>query len=284
MRLSRDRARPQRIPAVPPLTPRRTSGSSRARAEDSNLPAGAARWIAVAGVGSGAGATTLTALLSSVYAAHRRYRIVALDANPVGGALATRLATAGAGTVADIAAAAPDLNSFKRLSPYLDQTTEGSWAVSGRTGVVPEVMQCRDAIAALSGFFAVGVVDCGPIGQPVADALLTTVHARVLVAPVTVEGVLAAAAALDWLGAHEESDVPWHCGVVLVSTAQRPDTDVGWAARLLTGRGGRVVPMPYDPGLVAGGRITPAAVSDGAVGAARRLATEMLSRSARSGA
>jgi MinD-like ATPase involved in chromosome partitioning or flagellar assembly len=248
-------------------------------ADDPVVPPGGARWIAVAGVTQGAGTTTLTALLSSVYAAHRRYRIVAVDANPLGGALGARLSVPGAATVADVAAAAPDLTSFKRLVPYLDQTTEGAWAVAGRAGTTPETAQCRDAIAALSTYFAVGVVDCGPIGQPIADALLFSVHARLLVAPVTVEGVLGAATALDWLGSRD--GVLGQCGVVLVSTMQRPDTDVGWASRLLTGRGGRVIPMPYDPSLVAGGQISPTAVSDGVLGAVRRMATETLSRSAR---
>jgi len=221
-------------------------------------------------------------LLSAVYALHRRYRIVAVDANARGGALAIRLAAAGVATVAEVAAAGPDLTSFKKLSPYLDQTTEGSWALVGRAGAAPDLAQCRDAMAVLSSYFAVGVLDCGPIGAPVADGLLASVHAQLLVAPVTVEGVLGAAAALDRLGGRDGTDA-WHCGVALVSTTQRPDTDVGWAARLLTGRGGRVIPLPYDPGLLAGGRISPVAVSDGVLGATRRLATEMLSRSARSG-
>jgi hypothetical protein len=143
------------------------------------------------------------------------------------------------------------------------------------------VAQCREALAALSGFFAVGVVDCGPVGQPVADTLLESAHASLLVAPVSAEGVLAAASALDWLATRKGTGAQWHCGVALVATARNPNTDVGWGARLLTGRGGRVVPVPYDSGLVAG-RISPASVSDGVWAAARRLATEMLSRAARS--
>ncbi len=246
-----------------------------------DAPTSSARWIAVAGVGERAGTTTITAMLSTIYAAHRRYRIIAVDANPVGGAFGARLAAPGAATVADVAAAAPELASFKRLEPYLDKTTEGLWAVAGKAATAPDVTQCQDACRALSAHFAVGIVDCGAIGHPVADGLLQSSHARLLVAPVTVEAVLGAATALDWLGSRDNPDSAWHCGVALVSTQQRPDTDVGWAARLLRGRGGRVIPVPYDPGLVGGALITPAAVSDGVLGAVRRLATEMLSRSAR---
>lgn len=260
---------------------RTTRRSANPAITDPGLAPATARWIMVAGVGPTVGATTLTALLTWVYAAHRRYRIAAVDASPTSGALGIRLGIPGVATVAEVAAAAPDLTSFKRLGPYLDRTSQGCWAVAGRVAAELDVAQCRAAIAAMTGFFAVGLVDCGPTGTATADALLGAAHARLLVAPVTVEGVLGAASALDWLSDRAGDDSAWHCGVALVSTTQRPDTDVGWAARLLTGRGGRVIPVPYDPGLVPGGLLTPGAVSDGALGAARRLATEMLSRSTR---
>ena len=245
-----------------------------------NAPAGATRWVAVTGIGDDAGTTTVAALLSLAYATHRRYRIVAVDAHPVGRALGARLATRAAAGVAQLAAVAADIASFDALSAYLDQSTEGMWAVTGTASTVPEPEQGRAAIAILSQFFAVGVLDCGPIGAPAVEAVLDLAHAHLLVAPATPEGVLSAACALDWLGARQDSADPWHSGVALVSTSRQPDTDVGWATRLLAGRGGRAIPVPYDSGLVAG-RISPASVSDGAWAAARRLASEMLSRAAR---
>jgi Mrp family chromosome partitioning ATPase len=104
-------------------------GGGNVAQRDPNLPAGSARWIVASGVGSGAGTTTVTALLSAAYAAHRRYRIIVIDANPVGGALRARLATRGAATAAEIGSVATELTSFARLAPYLDQTAEGAWAV-----------------------------------------------------------------------------------------------------------------------------------------------------------
>lgn len=255
-------------------------GPGRASASpEAGLPVGAARWVSVAGVCPASGTTTVAALLSLAYAAHRRFRIVAVDAHAVGGGLGARLATHSATGVAEIAAAAGNLTSFGLLSSYLDQNAEGAWGVTGAASAAPDAAQCRTALAALAGFFAVGVLDCGAIGEPTADALLESAHAPLLVAPMTAEGVLATACVLDWLAARRDTATPRHCGVALVSTSRRPGSDVGWAARLLTGRGARVIPVPYDPGLVAG-RISPSSVSDGVWAAARRLGGEMLSRAA----
>lgn len=243
-----------------------------------DAPVGATRWVAVIGADRDAGTTTVAALLSLAYATHRRYRVVAVDAQSTAGALGTRLATRGAAGIAQVAAA--DVSSFDALSPYLDQSAEGMWALTGTTSTAPDPEQCRVAIGTLSQHFAVGVLDCGPLGSPLVETMLDLAHTHLLVAPATAEGVLSAACALDWLGARQNTTEPWHCGVALVSTSRHPDTDVGWATRLLTGRGGRAIPVPYDSGLVAG-RISPASVSDGTWAAARRLASEMLSRAAR---
>lgn len=254
-------------------------------------PVGSTRWVAVLGADHDAGTTTVAALLSLAYATHRRYRIVAVDAQataanrqaaavdpPAAGALGARLATRAAAGIAQVASA--EVPSFDALTPYLDRSAEGMWTLTGAAGTTPGPEQCRIAIGTLSQHFAVGVLDCGPLGAPLVDTLVDLAHAHLLVAPATAEGVLSAACALDWLGARRNSAEPWHCGVALVSTSRHPDTDVGWATRLLTGRGGRAIPVPYDSGLVAG-RISPASVSDGTWAAARRLAGEMLSRAAR---
>lgn len=233
----------------------------------------------MAGVCGRAGTTTLTALLGATYAAHRRYRIVVVDADPTGGTLGVRLSGGTSSTMAEIAAAAPELTSFSRLAPYVERTGAGVWAVAGPAA---DLIECRAAVAALSPFFAVGVLDCGTIGQPQAGSLLDAAHAQLLVAPMTVNGVLDAAGALDWLGVPDDAEARARCAAALVSTSPQPGTDLGRAVGLLTGRGARVVPVPYDPSLDVGGPYQLSAVSDGARAAVRRLATEMLARAARS--
>ncbi len=233
----------------------------------------------MAGVCRGAGTTTMAALLGATFAAHRRYRIVVVDADPTGGALGARLAGGSACSMAEIAAAAPELTSFSRLAPYVERTGVGVWAVAGPGA---DLTEWPEAIAALSPFFAVGILDCGMIEHPQAAAVLGAAHARLLVAPMTVDGVLDAAGALDWLGVPDDPEARARCAAALVSTTPQPGTDLGRAVRLLTGRGARVVPVPYDPSLVVGGQYRPSAMSDGARAAVRRLATEMLARSARS--
>ncbi len=252
-----------RIPApAPPVAVEREEGS--------------ARWIAVAGVCERAGTTALAALLALSYAAHRRYRIVVADADPAGGALGVRLSSSGGSTLAEIATAA-GLTSFGRLVPYLERVTGGAWLVAGPG---TDIVQCRAAFDALAPFFAVGVLDCGPMGHPLAGGVLSAAHARLIVAPMTVDGVLDAAGALDWLGVPEDAEARSRCTVALVSTVPQPDTDLGRAVRLLTGRGARVVPVPYDPSLGVAGPYLPTALSDGTRAAVRRLAAEMLARSA----
>jgi MinD-like ATPase involved in chromosome partitioning or flagellar assembly len=241
-------------------------------------PANSARWIAVAGVCGRAGTTTLASLLGATFAAHRRYRIVVVDANPNGGALGVRVAAKGTSTLADIAAAAPGLTTFGRLAPHLELTSARVWAVAGPAADLPEF---NAAITALSPFFAVGVLDCGTIGPPLIGGVLGAAHARLLVAPMTVDGVLDAAGALDWLGVPDDAEMRARCAAALVSTTPQPGTDLGRAVRLLAGRGARVVPVPYDPSLGVSGPYLPDVMSDGARAAIRRLAAEMLARSTR---
>lgn len=111
-----------------------------------------ARWIAVTGVCGRAGTTTMAALLGATFAAHRRYRIVVVDADPTGGALGVRLSGGRNSTLAEIAAAAPGFTSFSQLAPYIQRTSTGVWAVAGPAA---DLNECRAAVAALSPFFAV---------------------------------------------------------------------------------------------------------------------------------
>jgi hypothetical protein len=246
---------------------------------DAGQGRGAARWVSVAGVGPAVGATTVSALLSRFYASYRDYRIVAVDPQAGDSALGRRLGTASPAGLVDIAAAAADVGSFPALARHLGRTHDGTWMLVGGRAAPPDADECGSALDVLSRFFAVGVLDCGPIGAPISDTLVERAHAALFVARATTEGVLAAAGALDWLAPRRLGTGAWHAGVALVPAEAPPTCDLGRAAQLLRDRGGRVVGFPHDPGL-ATGRLGPATVSGGVWAATGRLAAELLAHAA----
>ena len=231
-----------------------------------------ARWVSVAGVCPAAGTSTVSALLSQFYASFQRYRIVAVDVHPDDGPLGT---TSPAG-FAEVAATS---GSFAELASCLGRSAQGPWVLTGGTRSPTESAECQGALDILSRFFAVGVVDCGTIGAAISEALLERADAALLVAPATIDGVLAAARALDSLATRRPATADWHAGIALVPTVPQLGHDARLAARLLSERGARVFRFPNDAALACG-QVNLASVSDGVRAATGRLGADMLSHAA----
>jgi hypothetical protein len=221
--------------------------------------------VAVAGVSERAGATTLAVLLAAVYAGPGRGRVLVTDAASGLGRLGEVLAGRSDGQVS-----LPGADSWAVLAPHLERTAEGCWTViadgAGPADAEAEPLACQLALAALSPHFAVVVLDCGWLAVPRSRFFLGLADSRVLATPATVEGVLAAAAALDRLPAL----------VGLVGTPDPRAVDLASASRLLTGRGGTLHELPHDPVLAAGGDAVPDALSPDLREATLALATALL--------
>jgi MinD-like ATPase involved in chromosome partitioning or flagellar assembly len=250
-----------------------------------------ARVVAVAGASERAGTTTVAALLATAYAEPRRGRVVVVDARSGVGPLGERF---GPGAGGAVPASDPDV--WPALAPCLERTAEGLWTVigdhdparpagpsdpadpDGPTG--RELMALQAALATLSPHFAVIVLDCGDQAGPVGRFLLGLAHSRLLVAPASVDGVLAAAAAADRLELSARPDAAARTLVGLIGTRGPVAAGGARAEALLRGRGVEVRWFPPDRALAAGGCPALAELSAELRAATLAAAADLLRRAA----
>lgn len=237
-------------------------------------PVSTGRRIAVTSVRGGAGKTSITALLGSMFAAHRPDHVLAVDADPDSGSLDWRLGADSALTLTGLApglqsASAQDLSSVAKLLP---RTTGGLWIAPGGSGGQPSL--ARDLTRALSRLFGVAVLDCGAgMNTPTTSAVLSDAHAVVVVAPATPDGVRTTAAALDRVAASVGSSlsrvvVALNASDSVGRTAlQRSAAEATFARYQVP-----MVVLPYDRHVASGAVIDPGKIAEPTHVATARLA------------
>jgi MinD-like ATPase involved in chromosome partitioning or flagellar assembly len=232
-------------------------------------PVTTGRRIAVVSVRGGAGRSTVTALLGSVFAARRQDHVLAADADPDHGSLAWRLGLREREPLPVLAPRLLAARGIGELDPLLSSTPVGLRMLPGAPGAPPTTT--RDVTRALSRFFAICVTDCGRgLDAPGTAEVLGEAHAVVLVAPATPDGVRSTSAGLTRLPPGLLPRV-----VVVLSTADRGGRaalDLGAARRALAGTGAPVVVLPYDRHLAAGTPIVPKRLAEATTVEATRLA------------
>jgi len=263
---------PVGIPAGRPVGPSlrrvlRASSAARLRAVAEDLrrvaqPVTTCRRIVVGGVGNGAGATTLAALLGLAFATHRRDLTLAVDASAGGGSLAYRLGDVPAWSHQDLAS----------LAGQLDVNQAGQTVRSrGQLSVLPHLPGTAiddywTVSAALTRFCAVSVVD-GGVSAPGGIGYPGGAHAMVLAIPATMDSVRTA---LAWF-AGAPPQVRCRAVPVLVG-----DVSAGGLRRTATVRAlGVEVPaacLPYDHGLAAAAPVRPRRLRQQTVDATLQIA------------
>ncbi|AXG77046.1 MinD/ParA family ATP-binding protein [Streptomyces paludis] len=261
----------------------RDGGGDDRVAEELRLPVASGRQIVVTSIRGGAGKTTVTALLSRTFNHYRHDPVVTVEADAALGTLPVRL---GAETVrwscADLAAILdPAAMQLTDITGYL-VPLEGGWLLpgsQGRIGAPLTVPAYRTVMVALRCHFGVTVVDCESLPGEVARTAVDTAHARVLVAPATLEGVSSTRAVLDWMAGLPR---PVLASTVIALTVSSPDAAFGVkaATRHLEETGVPVVVVPYDRHLAAGGPVLTSLLAPDTRAGAIRLATEALHRAA----
>ncbi|MFJ2115965.1 MULTISPECIES: MinD/ParA family protein [unclassified Streptomyces] len=244
------------------------------------LPVTTGRQIAVTSIRGGAGKTTVTALLGRTFNHYRQDPVVTVEADAALGTLPTRL---GAESVrwscADLAQILQPSMGLTELTGYL-VPLEGGWLLpgsQGRIGAPLSIPAYRQVMAALRRHFAVTVVDCETLPGELARTAVDTAHARVLVAPATLEGVSSTRAVLDWMAGLPR---PVLTSTVVVLTVSSPEANIGvrTAVRHLEETGVAVVVLPYDRHLAAGGPVLTSLLAPETRDGAHRLGAEVLRR------
>ncbi|MFG2854974.1 hypothetical protein ACGFZ9_30570 [Streptomyces mirabilis] len=253
-------------------------------ARELQQPVTTGRVIAVTSIRGGVGKSTVSALLGRTFNHYRHDPVLTLEADAALGTLPVRM---GAESVrwscADLARILTPAMQLTDVTGYLVPVVDGGWllpASQGRVGAPMDVRTYRTVTLALRRYFAVTVVDCETLPGEVARTAMDTAHARVVVAPMTAEGVNGTRQVLDWLAQLPHSAL---AGTVVALSASSPDTtlDEKTATAHLRETGVSVVPLPYDRHLAQGGPIHTAMLGRATRDAAVRLAAEAMQRAVR---
>lgn len=253
-------------------------------AQELQQPVTTGRVIAVTSIRGGVGKTTMSALLGRTFNHYRHDPVLTLEADAALGTLPVRM---GAESVrwscSDLAhILTPDMQ-LTDITGYLVPVVDGGWllpASQGRVGAPLDIRTYRTVTLALRRYFAVTVVDCETLPGEVARTAMDTAHARVVVAPMTAEGVNGTRVVLDWLAQLPHSAL---ATAVVALTAHSPDAtlDVKAASAHLRETGVPVIALPYDRHLAQGGPIHTAMLGQATRDAAIRLAAEAMQRAVR---
>ncbi|MFM9592874.1 hypothetical protein ACKI1J_43700 [Streptomyces scabiei] len=253
-------------------------------ARELQQPVTTGRVIAVTSIRGGVGKSTTAALLGRTFNHYRHDPVLTMEADAALGTLPVRM---GADSVrwaaADLARILDPAMQLTDVTGYLVPVSDGGWLLpgsQGRVGAPLDIRTYRTVTLALRRYFAVTVVDCETLPGEVARTAMDTAHARVVVAPMTAEGVNGTRQVLDWLGRLPHAALG---STVVALTATSPDVtlDRDTAVAHLKESGVHVVPVPYDRHLAQGGPIRTALLGRETRAAAITLAAEAMTRAVR---
>lgn len=293
-RLAHALGRPQHGDSVARRTGRSirklTSSAAQDVAEETRIarelqqPVTTGRVIAVTSIRGGVGKSTTAALLGRTFNHYRHDPVLTMEADAALGTLPVRM---GADSVrwaaADLARILNPAMQLTDVTGYLVPVSDGGWLLpgsQGRVGAPLDIRTYRTVTLALRRYFAVTVVDCETLPGEVARTAMDTAHARVVVAPMTAEGVNGTRQVLDWLGRLPHSAL---ASTVVALTANSPDVTLDRKAAVahLKESGVHVVTVPYDRHLAQGGPIRTALLGQETRDAAITLAAEAMTRAVR---
>ena len=200
----------------------------------------------------GASKTTSTIGLGEALARYRDDKVVAIDANPANGNLASRVDEPSTGTWRSLIAD-PHLVSYSDFRHYLGKDSSSGLEVLGSDGG-DDVMTGMNLIQAwdkLSRQYPIGLIDCGnQMRDDLTAAILSRVDAVVVVSTTRFDGAVGAQDTLNWLISHGYPHLV-RSAVMIISNVNKVAADK--AVRNLHEDFERVCravhDIPYDPHL-----------------------------------
>lgn len=211
------------------------------------------------GLKGGVGKTTASILIARNIARYRREPTLLLDSDTTYGSLLLRLGIAPVASAHDLARMG-DPGSLDILRGAVSQTDDGVWVVP--TGRDPAQSAAFgettyvDAVRALYRYFPVTVTDCGTgLAGALMERVVTASHSLVIATSASMDGILSAHNALQWLSSPDSGGIAARSVVVVGNVADQPAIDIAEARERLKGLCKAVVSIPSDPHIAPGGRI-----------------------------
>lgn len=216
--------------------------------------------IGVLGKG-GVGKSTIAASVGSVFARLRKDdRVVAVDADPAFGKLASRIDPAVSGSYWELAAD-QHLDTFADIRGRLGSNEAGLYVLAGesataRRRIIDQAIY-QAATFQLDRHFTLSVVDCGStLDSPITRAVLDDLDALIVVSSPWYDGASAAGQTLEWLSNDGYTSLLNRTVVVLNdSDGHSAKGDRALLVERFSQGGHKVIEMPYDEHLRPGGVI-----------------------------
>ena len=217
------------------------------------------RRISVVGLKGGVGKTTSAILLARTISRARPEPVLLLDGDTTYGSLLLRLGTPPIASAHDIASMG-DPGTLDVLRGVIARTDDGVWVLpSGRDPAQSAAFSEQtyvSAVRALYRYFPVSITDCGTgIAGSLMRRVIEASHALVIATSASVDGVLAAHNALQWLISTGHAELANRAIVVIGNLPQQPVIDIAETRRGLEQICRAVVCVPTDPGVSTGGYI-----------------------------
>ncbi|MGQ0465939.1 MAG: MinD/ParA family ATP-binding protein [Sporichthyaceae bacterium] len=218
--------------------------------------------LAVISLKGGVGKTTTAATLGSMFASLRGDRVIAVDANPDRGTLGDKIvAGMQRATVRDFVRKSPQLDRYSAVREFTAQAPSRLEVLCSESDPLASMAfseaDYRVISDILERFYNLVITDCGTgLLHSAMVGVLAKADQVVIVSSASLDGARSASATLDWLEAHNYSDLARES--VTVVTSVRPKSDAVHLEEIVAHFARRtraVVAVPYDPHLAEGGQI-----------------------------
>jgi MinD-like ATPase involved in chromosome partitioning or flagellar assembly len=218
------------------------------------------RRVAFVSLKGGVGKTTTTVMLGHTLATYRGDNVIAVDANPDAGNLASRVPRQTPAAARDLLRAAGTLERYADVRAFTSQAGSRLQVLAGESDpALSEAFRAEDyssVLSALERFYSIVLTDCGTgILHDAMRAVLWYADQLVIITSPALDSAQALNQLLDWLDRHGYHHLV-HAAVVVVNAVRR-DSEFG-AREFHSYFGPRcraVVTVPYDKALSTGGEV-----------------------------
>ena len=216
------------------------------------------RRIAMVSLKGGVGKTTTTVMLGHTLATVRGDNVIAVDANPDAGNLASRVRRETDRSARDLLNASGTLQRYADVRSFTSQAESRLEVLAGESDpALSEAFSASDyeaVLTALERFYSIVLTDCGTgILHDAMRAVLWYVDQLIVVTSPAIDSAHALGQLLDWLDQHGYHHLVESGIVVVNGVRKRSQIRVEQFAATFGARCRGVVTIPYDASLAPGG-------------------------------
>jgi putative peptide zinc metalloprotease protein len=215
------------------------------------------RKVAIVSRKGGIGKTTTTLMLGHTFAAHRRDKVIALDANPDAGSLAYRVRRETDATVTQLLRAAERIQRYSDMRGFTSQSATRLEVLASDDDPTISVAlgeaEYRQVLNVLEHHYNLILMDTGTgILDSATQGVLRMTDQIVVCAAPGIDASRASSLTLDWLDEHGYHDMVSDAVVVINQVRNSGSRELRQVVEHFAKRCRAVVNVPWDPHLAEG--------------------------------